>query len=310
MTAHVGKRWTGVLRRFLPPDEGGSDKDFPFSLRSIPGYLGRNADTSTAHMMRQKLFELQLAAWTYYPEQARELPWGSDLGQRPRRIFGQLFALFYLEPRRPRDLILRGHYDEAIGSLNLMREKYDADKKRLGLALAGGLEAQLTEWVKHAYEVYGALARAEQTGVDVAEAKRQVEMIWPEKINPLILLIESQAAKPLDAESVYLIALAWHEQAVRIQARIDRDRQAKRPLNPADEKAARSAWQTTLSWWRSLAADPVASISSVASRRLQAEAYVALGEESTARALLEDLSGDLTPLDKTARLYLASRIKK
>jgi hypothetical protein len=304
------KRWTAVLRRFLPPDEGGSAKDFPFSLRLLPGFLGRNADSDTTRMTRQKLYDLQLAAWGYFPERARDLPWGADLGRRPRSIYGQLFSLFYLEPRRPRDLVLRGQYDEALGNLNLIRDKYDADKKRLSDALANGLDGHVKEWVDHAFEAYGALVRAEQVGANVPEAKHLVDQIWGQNATPLIVLIEGYAAKPLNAESVYLMALAWQEQAVRLQARLDRDRQAERVPTAADAEAARIAWQTALSWWRTLETDPAAFLSSVSARRLEAEAYAALGEGAAARAILEDLSGDLTPLEKTARLFLANRIKK
>ncbi|HEY1859929.1 MAG TPA: hypothetical protein VGG61_06225, partial [Gemmataceae bacterium] len=211
-----------------------------------------------------------------------------------------------------RDQVLRGRYDDAIGSLNLIRDKFDTDKRRLNEALAGGLDKQLGEWMKYAYGAYADLRRAElkEPGVDIAEAKRQVEMVWKDNAMPLTVLLDGQAAKALDAESVYLIALAWQEQAIHLQARVDRDRQAGRPLNPTDVAAARTAWQTTLSWWRTLSTDPSASVLNTAARTLQAEGYVALGDGAAARAILEDLTGDLTPLEKTAHLYMASRIKQ
>jgi hypothetical protein len=304
----VATRFTGMLRRFLPPDEGGTDKRFPFDPRALPG-LARGGEMLPVEMTHKRLFEFDLTPWNYLPALVGDLPLTSDLGRRPRNMFAQMFVSFYLEPAKPRDQVLRGKYEEAVDFLVSFRDQLKNFKNRSEDAAkdAPFLE-KLAAWPDQAKAAYGQLARAEngEPGSNLAEAKQRVADLWKDGEIPLTVLVQGAAAYPLSRDTTYLLAQAKHEQAVRLQARIDRDREKS---SAADVDAARKAWQTTLSWWDDLAGDASAAAIAPAARWHQAEAYLALGNKDAARALLSDLTGNLTALEKTARLYRASKLK-
>ena len=93
------KVWTegaGVLRQFLPPDEGGADPGWPggFPLRTLVGFTNPE-DPSKVQMQRLQLFRLQLAPWDVMPPQFHDLdkfPYNVGLGLRVREGFLAPFA--------------------------------------------------------------------------------------------------------------------------------------------------------------------------------------------------------------------------
>jgi hypothetical protein len=304
---NVAKRFTGVLRRFLPPDEGGTDRAFGFDPRALPG-LVHGEGHLPVNMTHKRLFEFELTPWNYLPALVGQLPLTSELGQRPRGMFMQMFANFYLEPRKPRDQVLRGRYEEAVDYLVNFRDQLKDFRKRLEAASKDAeFMERLVAWPKKGQDVYGYQARAErgEPGTSLAEARQRVAELWKEGEFPLSVLLQGSAEKPLSGETTYLLAQAKHEQAVRLQARVDPDRELGREANPTDVTAARKAWETAQSWWDELAAPALAP----AARWHRVEAYLALGNKTAARELLADLTGELTPLEKTARLYRASKLK-
>jgi hypothetical protein len=308
----VAPRFTGVLRRFLPPDEGGADKRFPggFDPRALPG-LVREPELPV-EMMHKRLFEFELVPWNFLPALVGHLPLMAELGRRPRGMFSQMFVSFYLEPGKPRDQVLRGKYEEAVDYLVNFRDQLKDFKKRLkGATNDAQFMEQLAAWPKKAQDAFGAQAHAEKgdPGITIAEAKQQVADVWKEGDFLFAVLLQGLAADPLNVETTNLLALAKHEQAVRLQARVDRDREDGKEVSAADVDAARKAWQTALSWWNDLAAETYAAAVAPAARWHQAEARFALGDKDAARAFLSDLSGDLSPLEKTARLYRVSKLK-
>jgi hypothetical protein len=114
------------------------------------------------------------------------------------------------------------------------------------------------------------------------------------------------AAKPLGAEATYLLALCKHEEAEQKQAALDRLAGEKPARRVADTQ---DAWKTAADWWKTYRDEYPTAAGAVAARLWQARALTALGQRDAARALLTDLSGGLTPLEETARLYLARRLK-
>jgi hypothetical protein len=302
---HVATRFTGLLRRFVPADEGGTDKVFPFDPRLLPG-LFRGQDIFPLQMLHKRLFEFELVPWTYFPEDLSRLPLGSVLGGRTRGMFQRMFMNFYLEPRKPRDLVLRGRYDEAVDYLVAFRDQLKDYRKRYEEAEnIPEFKHERDAWPKKATDAYAALINAEKEGPGaVAEAKQRVDAVWKEGERILSVTVEGQAARPLDSETTYVLAQAKHEQAARLQARIDKDRAAGREVSSDETAAARKAWQTTLGWWK----DANVSALAPAVRWHQAEAHLALGDKAAARAFLTDLTGNLGPLEKTARLYKANQL--
>jgi hypothetical protein len=312
------KTLAGVAQRFFTPDDGGTDAPFPFDLRNLQGFVGAVPEVSVAQMTRKRLFDLELTPWTAWsrlPAAIRDLPWSSELGQRPRNWFGRPFATFYLEPRKPRDLMLRGRLEEAVQILVAQRETLRNYKQRLVQAQNQGLFDDLANWRKNAVSAYADLVRAEKgTGgeekLSVPEARARVEAAWKEGEGALTVLIEGFIADSLGAEATYFLALALHEQAARVQDHLDRDRRAGRTISAADEDAAKKTWLNVLDWWKKcLADDPMSSPRHSAAHRCQAEALAAMGDNAAAVASLEDLTADLTPLEKTARLHRAKQLK-
>src|SRR5262249_36774393 len=206
------------------------------------GFVGAPQEAPAAQMTRKRLFELELTPWTAWsrlPAAIRDLPWSSELGQRPRNRFGRPFGAFYLEPRKPRDLMLRGRQEEAVQILVEQRQTLRNFKDRLGQAANQGLYDTLSDWRNKAVSAYADLVRAEkgigpEEKLPVPEARARVEAVWKEGEGALTVLIDGSIADPLGAETTYFLALAMHEQAARLQDHLDRDRRA----GAADEEAA------------------------------------------------------------------------
>src|SRR5262249_60256195 len=92
------------------------------------------------------------------------------------------------------------------------------------------------------------------------------------------------------------------------RARGDRLQGAGKPRPDDEVKAAHEAWTDAGSWWDALVAEaPPQAVTAV--RVLRARAREAQGDRAGAVALLKDLSGDLTPPELTAQLYLARRLE-
>src|SRR5262249_32405486 len=132
--------------------------------------------------------------------------------------------------------------------------------------------------------------------------------VWKQGQEPLSILLDGVCAQVRSPEVTYLLALCMHEQAERLQARLDRLQRAGKPLPDDEVKAAHEAWTDAGSWWDALVAEaPPQAVTAV--RVLRARAREAQGDRAGAVALLKDLSGDVTPLEQTAQLYLARRLE-
>ena len=70
-----------------------------------------------------------------------------------------------------------------------------------------------------------------------------------------------------------------------------------------------AAWGETAHWWQTYLEQYPTGAGAAAARWWRARALEKLGDRQTAAALLRVLSDDLTPLEKTARLYLAQQLK-
>jgi hypothetical protein len=315
----VAKALAGVAQRFFTPEDGGTDAPLDFDLSKLHGYVGATPDVSGTHLTRKRLFEMELTPWNTWlrlPSAIRDLPWSAPLGHQPRIWFGLPFARFYLEPRKPRDLMLRGRQEEAVQLLVAQRDTLRNYKERLAQAVNQGLYEDLANWRKSAVNAYADLVRAEkpkglggEEKLSVPEARARVEAVWKDGEGALTVLIDGFIADPLGAETTYFLAVAMHEQAAQLQNRLDRDRRAGHAVSAADEEAGKKAWVNALDWWkRCLADDAMSSARHSAARRWQAEALAALGDNAAAVAIFEDLT-DLAPLEKTARLYRAKQLK-
>lgn len=281
----------GVQRRFLGEREGGTDKG---------GRLQRA--------------QLDLIPQQTLPRQVQELE------GEPRTwiwaYFAHPFVTFQLEPRMPRDLVLRGQLKEAAGQLAPLLEQYRIQKDRL--QSDPEVYEKFERWKDDLYQAYGAMGRAQDearkggspeaadaAAVHLEQVKRSGEKV-------LSVLVDGSAARPRAAQAMYQMALCLHEQAERLQAHADRLARAAPPGDaeaPRAREAARGAWKDAAGWWDSCIQEYPVTPFSVHARLLHARSRDALGNRDRARALLEDFAGEVPPPQKTARLYLARRLQ-
>jgi hypothetical protein len=282
-----------VQRQFWPAEEGGTD----------------NSQPPQAQRRLMELVPMQLL-----PPFIKQL---GEPGQRLTQYFAKQFIELPLDPRMPREMVLRGRYQEAVVELVKTRDRLREQKARL--ENTPDLEERLRNWNENIIEAQANLVRAEEkftrSGGKDAEAKQtmeearaKVELVMRQGQEALAILLDGLAAQARSVDVTYLLALAMHEQADRLQRRLDRLQQAGKPLPDDEVKAAREAWIDAGSWWDSHAAEaPPASVAAV--RVLRAQAREAQGDRAGAVALLKDLSGNLTPLEQAAQLFLARRLE-
>jgi hypothetical protein len=285
-----GKAGVRVLRQFVSEDEGGTDR---------------------AMQMRQ--FESGLVPWGQLPRKVLALE--GEPGARLQSYFGMPFRSLYLEPGGPRDALLRGRAADAARDLVEMRREMDRQKQLL--AVAENIDQELDQWIPRVIEAHAEVVRAQaaanrdksqQPAVEVARARE--EQVYKEGLKTLVRLLDGTSSAARSGEVLYLLALCMHEQAERLEGRLDKARRAGREPAPSDVEAARDAWKEAAARWEMCVNENAATEHAAAGRTLWARSLAAQGDTDKAVELLEDLSGNLTPREKTARLYQASVLKK
>jgi len=282
----------GVLRRFLGPAEGGID------------------DAG-----RQQRAELALIPLQNLPRQLQELK--GEPGLRILAYFAQPFRAIQLEPRLPRDQILRGQLKEAAAQLSPLLEQYRVQHDLL--ATHAEVYNEFDRWKEELFKAYGDVGRAQDEVrrggaphlVEAAQARR--EDVWKKGQPMLVLFVDGVAAEPRSAQATYLMALCLHEQAERAQVRADHLARSGPAVDAGDIKAARdearTAWKDAGGWWDTYTQQQPVSPFSLHARLLHARARYLAGNRARARALLDDMPGKVDPFTRTARLYLAQRLK-
>jgi hypothetical protein len=285
----------GVLRRFLSPAEGGTDKD---------GHALARLALVPNKAMPAPLLKLE-----------------GDPGLRIRLYMAQQFIGFQLEPRMPRDLVLRGEFKEVASQLTSLLEVLKIQKAKLQSDPDAITEFE--RWKEELFQAFGDAGRAQdaagkggsQEAADAALARR--EQVWKNGNKVLSLLVDGGTAEPRGAQATYQLALCMHEQAERLQARADQLRRAGQgeasgEANSAAE-AATSAWKDAAGWWKTYIQDYPLTVYSMEAglhaRLLHARAQDALGNRDQARALLEDAPPQASERQQLASLYLARRLK-
>jgi hypothetical protein len=282
----------GLLYRFLPEQEGGIDKE-----------------------QRKNWFSLNLVPLGALPRSVQQLE-----GEPRARIltrFSQIFVSMQLDPRTPRDLILRGQFKEASEALTGQLEEVRLLKERL--QKGPDAEERFVQWKGAIYQAYGDLQRAEQAArrggspEAVTEAQVRLDSIWKENQPILSILLDGHAALQRGIFLTYCQALCMHEQAERTQARFEKDSLARAPDEPAtpdlDRQAVLNAWSESASWWDSFILENPGLPLAATARLWQARSQEGLGQKERARLILQDVGGPLTHFDQAARLFLARRLQ-
>jgi hypothetical protein len=324
----VWRAGTGLLRNFLPPEDGGTDKGIPVSLRErLPGFTTED-DPTRANLPRKNLVQMELVPWVYYPPEFRDptfFRYDYGLGQRLRALYSGPFIRAYTEPDQPRDLILHGRFHKAAQLLTAERQQREQERaRRLG---AENLGQELQKWLQEATSVYAAEARAKGGSPEaVAEAQRQMSNLW-KKSQPIGILLQGALANPGLGEALFQLGQCRHEQAEQLQARLNLIVGAKGKPDPAEVARVREAWDDASSWWEdyrqhakgqadtikaTAAAAPNSPLVVTAARQLQARLAAARQMHARAQAMRDDWkaavqaardqSDLLAELEKLARL--------
>src|SRR5262249_42157608 len=227
-----------VLRHFLPKEEGGADEGH-----------------------RKAQAQAQVVPWNYFPpqlEQISALPGAAEIGQRLKGLYANPFVYFHTEPRAPneillmwlpglteeskdnkgtrkpmeilsrggmpRDLVLRGRYDEAAPVLVAIHREMQIQRKLLADPT---IDKDVLEWCKKAISAYAGLIQASgrdkkgnSRSAGMMEPRQRVDKLW-EQSNKVVMLVKGAAAVPMSGEVIYLLALCKQEQAERDQAKLD-----------------------------------------------------------------------------------------
>ncbi len=141
------------------------------------------------------------------------------------------------------------------------------------------------------------------------EEVHQLEIKLMEDARPVQVLIQGTAAGPLMGDVTYFLALCKQEQAARVQTHIDFEVSHGKAARTNESKTAQKAWESAKGWWNTYLTSDFPMGTPGEARTNLARALDCLGDKAGARSLLEDLAGELTPLEKTGRLYRAKQIK-
>jgi hypothetical protein len=329
----VWQEGPGVLRRFLPPEEGGVDKMQPFLLANLEGFTSRN-DPLQVPLFRRTFYELELIPWYYMPPQFQnpdQFSYNIDLGRRVRLYFQTPFTRSATEPGGAGDLMARGSFDKIVPKLIEERELWVREKNRFDNVPPAELAEHVNEWVEKARSLYANQLRA-KTPSEKESAAQAINAVWrEEEASYVYVLLTGGIALPRKAEVTYLLGVCKQQQAELLQARLDM--QSSSP-DAADTESARDAWTDALGWWKIYLAEnpkgppppaflqrgreewdkylakyPTGSVPA-AVRQMRGRALAELGETDAAIASLEDLTEPMTPLQKVAALYQAKLLHK
>lgn len=289
----VPKDQCTLLRRFLPPEEGGTDTTF-----------------------REQVFLRNMVPWNALPgvfQDEQLFPQKSALGMQLRYIFANHFFIPTMEPGQTRDLLLRGRYGTAVEKLVGERDT------GLGMlaqrANMGDLEAQFKTWYDNANRDYAKLVTA-KSSEERQQAEKQVDRLWKDRSSlPIHIVLNSSAAAARNPEVIYQLGLCSQEEAEQLQARLDLQARAGVTPHQTDVKKAQETWQKTLQNWKRFDEEyPLRTDGSpthpdgAAAYRLRARAESMLGDHKAAIASWKKAAEyPISDLEKLASLFLAQQ---
>ncbi len=279
----------GLLRRFLPPEEGGCDKPNPEELP------------------RKQQFAYSLQGTTIPSpfNDIQKFPPNAELGRRVHLLFRYPVLESVIDSSKPRTLILKGHFSKANRALV---DEQDRLMRSLGQrSAAGELRGELDDWVNEMIRLYAEEARQARTNpAQVPEIRREIDEKW-NKATALGLLFAEATAPTRLAQLRYLQGLSKQEEAERKQAWME----SRKPggVNPDEAKETRDTWVDALDNWEKFLQEYPADPACGAVRQLQARALAQLGRWQEAASAWETATFR-SPLEKVAALYQAQQIRK
>ena len=221
--------------------------DDPFAYgRAARSYLPIDLGGSDTTPVGGRLYEASLRE--QIPPSALEVPRkleSESARLRFRTIAAGSLAFSFIEPPNPRERIERGQFLDVARDLVAKQESFAAGLERLRNVDTN----QTDEWIKTADQLYEELGRTQLPGntdkAAEAQAQTQVDNHWKQVV--VQLLIDKASAEVGRAEASFLLGLCKHEQAERLQARLER---ATGPEADRLRPEVILAWKTALAAWR------------------------------------------------------------
>ncbi|MCE9561568.1 MAG: hypothetical protein K8U57_05895 [Planctomycetes bacterium] len=224
-----------VLRMFLPADEGGSDRRPPGG-RAIDQYLRSQIPEGVG------VTPVELRGNVEAAERIRNavaITYGGA-------FFGISGQSFFAVPT-PRERIQRGQFQDASSSLVTKQDQFAHGLERL--RNNQNADNDLRTWATEARALYNQQGLA-TTPEDRQQKMAAVENHWRQNAVLVQLMVDRVSAELGHAEATFLMALCKHEQAERVQTRLEHATGAEAEQLKKD---AIGAWQVAHGEWQTYA---------------------------------------------------------
>lgn len=239
-----------TARMFLPPEEGGSDRTDRSAGRLYDSFM-RSQIPGDDRVVPQELRQNKAVI--------------EDIGERIGQFAKVGYVVAFLDPPpTPREQLQRGFFPDASRILVERQDQFSKSLERVRNFKDS--DRQMREWAERATAVYDRLGR------DPA-ARAGIDALWKEPA--AALLLDRAIGEVGQSEASFLLALCKHEQAERIQARLERagaDDAAR--LKPE----ARAAWQAAIREWRGYREQYAAAQANLPGRAAHARVLAARAE--------------------------------
>ena len=282
----VWREGVGILRRFIPTTDGGSDQS-----------------ANKGQLPPPVRFQLNITTGGDFPTILNRDNLGNELRQRLRLAFAIPFLRAVVDPNSPRELSLRGSFAPAVH--DLVREKDELQTSQLRLKQSGDIGREVEGWIEdRARPAYADLSRARGTA-DEAAAMARAEQLWRWRPGePIEVLINGTLAGPRGAEVVYQLALIKFELATRARRRVELGTTVGLTLT-ADAKQAEGNYLEAEGYWKTFLDDNPTRPGVASAQFWRGEALARSGSKDVAVKAWKDLSAPQTDLERLGRLWEA-----
>ena len=277
------------MRRFYPPDEGGIDASG-----------------------RKLRFEFSLVPFRTLPPPLNNFQTNVEPGRYLWGRFSKQFTDFLLGPKMPRDLLLRGNFDEATTALVTARESYQQYKSNL--QDDPDFPRKITEWATAANRAFANLYGAQEATL---RARRRSPCIGSCAIagkgsgqswGKIGLHIGRRRLRRSPVEGSNLFPGDVQARTSRATSNPSRSTWARAPeeMRKRSRRLGRSG-----GWWESFIADSGPAPITAAARCNRACALEKLNQKDAALALFQDTSGvKKGSWQEAGQLYRLKLLKK
>jgi hypothetical protein len=185
-----------AARTFLPIDQGGdADRSDPSGRALHDGYF-RSLLPPAERVVPAELLRNEAVI--------------ADIKERIEERVKVAYLSAYLMPPTPREQVQRGQFQDA--SRMLVQRRDDFDKSLLRVRNTEDAERKMREWAERSTDLYRSL------GSD-PNARAKIDENWASQ--GALLVLDRAVGEVGQAEAALLLALCRHEQAERVQSRLE-----------------------------------------------------------------------------------------